>query len=95
MFERVADAELAGLPARSRRRAAAAVQVLYSAMAWEYLTDYWDLATEEAIATVQTAISALFAGLRSGAAAGAEPPPAPAARPPRATRARRRGTPTR
>jgi AcrR family transcriptional regulator len=64
MFERVADAELTGLPAAQRRRAAAAAQVLYSAMSWEYLTDYWDMGPDEAVATVQTAIAAMFAGLR-------------------------------
>jgi hypothetical protein len=34
-------------------------------MAWEYLHDYWGMDTEEAIATVEQAVGAMFRGLRS------------------------------
>jgi AcrR family transcriptional regulator len=63
-FERVADRELPGRDRKERRRVAAAAQVLCSAMAWEYLQDYWQMSTEESIATVQQALAALFAGPR-------------------------------
>jgi AcrR family transcriptional regulator len=64
-FERVAAAELpqCGLP--ERRRVAAAAQVLCSAMAWEYLQDYWGMSADEAIATVQDAVTAMLRGWRA------------------------------
>ena len=64
-FERVMAAELPELDARSRRRAAAAAQVLSSALAWEYLRDYWDMDGSEASACAAQAIAALVDGLRS------------------------------
>lgn len=61
--QRVVDGELPDLPATARRRAAAAAHILLSAMAWEYLRDYWGMTTQEAIATSQQALTALFRGL--------------------------------
>lgn len=63
-FERVVAAEIPKLDARSRRRAAAAAQVLSSAMAWEYFRDYWDMDGAEASACACQAIVALIDGLR-------------------------------
>lgn len=63
-FERVAALELPLLGRAERRRAAAAAQVLCSAMSWEYLQDYWQMSSAEATSTVQQALGALFAGLR-------------------------------
>jgi AcrR family transcriptional regulator len=62
-FEKIAAKELPGHKAPERRRAAAAAQVLASALSWEYLLDYWGMGPDEATATVQQAITALFRGL--------------------------------
>jgi len=63
MFEAVVRRELSGRSPVVRRRAAAAAQVLYSAMAWEYLREYWDMDGDEATATVQQALTALMTAL--------------------------------
>ena len=63
MFEDVARDALPERTALVRRRAAAAAQVLYSAMAWEYLREYWDMDAAEATATVQQALTAMFTAL--------------------------------
>jgi AcrR family transcriptional regulator len=83
-FERVAALELPLRGRAERRRAAAAAQVLCSAMAWEYLQDYWQMSPGEATATVQQALAALFDGLRAR-----RPPAAQKAKAPRPARARR------
>jgi AcrR family transcriptional regulator len=65
MFRRVVDAEVPDLDAVTRRRTAAAAQVLYSAMSWEYLREYWQMDAHEASATVQLALRALLAYART------------------------------
>jgi AcrR family transcriptional regulator len=50
-----------------RTRAAAAVQVLYSAASWEFLRTFWGMDANQAADTVELAIRALLAGLRAGA----------------------------
>jgi len=65
MFEQVVDAELSELDPVARRRFAAAAQVLYSAMSWEYLREYWEMDADEASATVQLALTALFSNART------------------------------
>ncbi len=77
MFRRVVDAEVPGLDALTRRRTSAAAQVLYSAMSWEYLREYWQMDAEEASATVQLALEAILTNART-----ATPPRLPR-RPPR------------
>ena len=89
MFRACADATVPGAPAEIRTRVAAALQVLYSASAWEVLRSFWDMDATEAAATTELAIRAMLAGLRAAhaPAAGhvpAAPPPAgpPPAGPP-------------
>lgn len=62
-YARVIKAELPQLGREQARRAAAAAQVLCSAMSWEYLRDYWGMDAREASATVHQALAALFSGL--------------------------------
>jgi AcrR family transcriptional regulator len=74
-FERVAATHAPERDRSSRRRVAAVAQVLSSAMAWEYLRDYWDMDANEASATVHAALTALL-----------EPPARPKATASRAAR---------
>lgn len=69
MTLRCVDHELPGVDPVTRRRAAAATQLLFSAAAWEVLRDYWAMNGEEAAATVQLAMAAMFDGLRRRARA--------------------------
>jgi AcrR family transcriptional regulator len=66
MFQRVVRSELPDADAETRRRAAGITQLLYSGMAWHTLRAYWDMAAEEAIASVEQALRAMFSGLRRG-----------------------------
>lgn len=63
MFERVVRSSRPDLHGARLRRAAAATQVLYSAMSWEYLSEYWQMDTAEAVTTVTDAVSALLNGI--------------------------------
>jgi AcrR family transcriptional regulator len=77
MFRACADATVPGAPAEVRTRVAAALQVLYSASAWEVLRSFWDMDASEAAATTELAIRAMLAGLRAAhAPAAAGHPPA-------------------
>ena len=49
-----------------RTRAAAVMQVLYSAAAWEFLRSFWGMDATQAADAVELAIRALLAGLREG-----------------------------
>lgn len=69
-FARVLEAEVPQLGREQARRAAAAAQVLCSAMSWEYLHDYWGMDAREAGATVHQALAALFSGLRTSVGSG-------------------------
>jgi AcrR family transcriptional regulator len=64
MFEACIDAALPDLAPEPRMRAAAALQVLYSATAWELLRNFWGLDGAEAADVVEQAIRAMLAGLR-------------------------------
>jgi len=63
----VVDHDAPGLDARTRRRVAAAVQMLTSAAAWQTLRDYWDMDGAEAAETVAVALSMLLEGSRQEA----------------------------
>lgn len=63
MFERCVDAAAPGLPAEVRSRAASALQVLYSAPAWDLLRSLCELDGAEAAEVVALGIRALLAGL--------------------------------
>jgi AcrR family transcriptional regulator len=64
MFESCAEAAAPGLPAEARLRAAAALQVLYSAVSWDLLRHFWDMDAAQASAVVEQAIRAMLIGLR-------------------------------
>jgi len=64
MFERIVKNELPGADATTRRRAAAATQLLYSGMAWHSMRAYWAMDGGEAFASVAQALRAMFASLR-------------------------------
>jgi AcrR family transcriptional regulator len=63
MFEACVDSALPGAPPQVRDRAAAALQVLYSAASWEFLRDFWDMDAAEAADTIELGIRSLLAGL--------------------------------
>lgn len=67
MFQRVVRSELPEADAPTRRRAAAVTQLLYSGIAWHAMRAYWDMDAREAVASVEQALRAMFAGLRRGA----------------------------
>lgn len=64
MLEACVDDALIGAPPGVRRQVAAAVQVLYSATAWEQLRVFWDMEAAEAAAVVELAIRAMLDGLQ-------------------------------
>jgi AcrR family transcriptional regulator len=64
MFERCARQAVPGADAEMRARLAPALQLLYSATAWDQLRAYWDMDAEAAADTVETAIRLLLAGAR-------------------------------
>jgi AcrR family transcriptional regulator len=70
MFEACAEAAVPGVPPQTRTRVAAALQVLYSAPAWELLRSFWGMDASEAADVVELAMRALLAGLRADAAQG-------------------------
>ena len=63
MFRATVDGAAPDLPPATRDRAAAVLQVLYSATAWEQLRDFLNLDTEAAADTVELGIRAFLAGL--------------------------------
>jgi AcrR family transcriptional regulator len=67
MFEACVEDAAPEAPPPIRIRAAAALQVLYSAPAWELLRTFWGMDAAQAADTVELAIQALLAGLRAGA----------------------------
>lgn len=64
MFEAAIDSEVPGAPRQIRNRAAALLQVLYSAGSWELLRNFWDMDATEAASAVELGIRSLLAGLR-------------------------------
>ena len=67
MFARCVLSAWSDVPAEERDRAAAALQVLYSAPAWEALHDFWGMDAGGAADSVELAIRALFSSLRERA----------------------------
>ncbi len=65
MFRRVVDDAIPGAPPSVRAKATAAVQVLYSASAWELLRSFWGMDAGQAAEVVELAIRALLEGLRT------------------------------
>ncbi|HTE50373.1 MAG TPA: TetR/AcrR family transcriptional regulator [Kofleriaceae bacterium] len=80
MTLRCVDHELPDVDPVTRRRVAAATQLLFSASAWEVLRDYWSMNGTEAAATVQLAMSCLFEGARRSGKRPRSRRPAPATR---------------
>jgi AcrR family transcriptional regulator len=67
MFEACIEDAVPEAPPVIRTCAAAALQVLYSAVAWEFLRSFWGMDAAQAADAVELAIRALLAGLRAGA----------------------------
>ena len=78
MFEACVASAVPGAPPDVRRDLAAALQVLYSAPAWDLLCTFWGLDGAAAGGVVERAIRALLAGARMATdepdAAGRSPP---------------------
>lgn len=72
MFQACADAAVPEAAPEVRARAAAALQVLYSAPSWELLRTFWGMDAGQAADTIELAIRSLLAGLGADAT-GAEP----------------------
>lgn len=72
MFERCAGDALRGAPRDVLVHAAAALQLLYSAQAWELLRTFWGMDASEASTTVELAMRALLSGLRTSTSPGHE-----------------------
>jgi AcrR family transcriptional regulator len=64
MFEACLDAAVPGLDPQDRLAAAAALQVLYSASAWDQLRTFWGMAAPQSADVIELAIRALVDGLR-------------------------------
>lgn len=64
MFEACVDSAVPGAPAAVRDRAAAALQVLYSAASWDLLRSFWDMDATEAADAIELGIRSLLSGLR-------------------------------
>jgi AcrR family transcriptional regulator len=94
MFEACVDDAVPGAPPEVRLRAAAALQVLYSAPSWELLRAFWGMDASQAAEVIEQAIRSLLAGLQVRTADGTpeRAPPTPATRTTATTRARRRMT---
>jgi AcrR family transcriptional regulator len=77
MFEACIAAAVPEAPPRIRTPAAAALQVLYSASAWETLRSFWGMDAAQAADVVELAIRAMLAGLRLGTRVQDEEPQQP------------------
>lgn len=65
MFEACIEDAVPQAPQQVRTRAAAALQVLYSAASWEFLRSFWGMDATQAADAVELAIRAMLAGLRA------------------------------
>jgi len=63
MFRGCVDAAAPQVPPQVRERAAAALQVLYSAPSWDLLRTFWNMDASQAADTIELAIRSLLAGL--------------------------------
>jgi AcrR family transcriptional regulator len=75
MFRGCVDAAVPDATPEVRERAAAALQVLYSAPSWDLLRTFWDMDAGQAADTIELAIRSMLAGLR----AASQPPQGPPA----------------
>ena len=73
MFRTCVDSAAPQAPAEVRERAAAALQVLYSAPSWDLLRTFWNMDARQAADTIELAIRSLLDGLR----AASQPTPGP------------------
>jgi hypothetical protein len=64
MFQSCAGHAVPGAPEQVRTQIAAALQVLYSAPAWELLRSFWGMDASAAAETMELAIRAMLAGGR-------------------------------
>jgi AcrR family transcriptional regulator len=64
MFEACVDSAAPGAPPQVRERAAAVLQVLYSAASWEFLRNFWDMDATEAAEAIDLGIRSFLTGLR-------------------------------
>jgi len=64
MLQACVDNAAPGAPAAVRDRAAAVLQVLYSASSWELLRNFWGMDATEAADAVELGIRSFLAGLR-------------------------------
>jgi AcrR family transcriptional regulator len=64
MFEACVDSAAPGLPPEVHDRAAAVLQVLYSAASWDLLRTFWEMDAAEAADTIGLGIRCLLSGLR-------------------------------
>jgi AcrR family transcriptional regulator len=63
MFQACVDSAVPGAPPEVRDRAAAVLQVLYSAASWDLLRGFWDMDAAEAADTIGLGIRCLLSGL--------------------------------
>src|SRR5580700_4044245 len=79
MFEACIDAAVPDAPADVRMRAAAALQVLYSATSWELLRSFWGMGAAQASDVIELAIRSMLTGLqvRLGGEIAERAPPDP------------------
>ena len=64
MFEACVDSAVPGAPPPVRERAAAVLQVLYSAASWDLLRSFWDIDATEAADVIELGIHSFLSGLR-------------------------------
>jgi hypothetical protein len=64
MFQACADGTIPGAPQEVRDRAAAVLQVLYSAASWDLLRTFWDMGGSEAAEAIELGIRCFLVGLR-------------------------------
>jgi len=64
MFEACVDSAALGLPPRVRDRAAAVLQVLYSAASWDLLRNLRDMDADQAADVIELGIRSFLSGLR-------------------------------
>ena len=63
MFEACIDSAVPGVPPPVRDRAAAVLQVLYSAASWDLLRSLWDMDAAEAAEVIELGIRCFLSGL--------------------------------
>jgi AcrR family transcriptional regulator len=64
MFESCVDRTVPDAPSQVRERAAAVLQVLYSAASWDLLKSFWDMDGAEAAGVIELGIHSFLSGLR-------------------------------